>query len=375
MKIGLDIRTINEPKSGVGYYVTNLIREFQSIDATNEYFMISNNHSYESEFRSLGNFTNFKTWISNENHIIGDLWESFYLPHLLSNKNVDVFHGPAFMIPLRSVGFRTVVTIHDVVAFTRTETVPKKYALYMRILLNQVVRKVDKIIAPSISTKSDLIKYLNTPEEKIHVVYNAVSPQYSPAPPGHDQEEIKRKFGIRNKYILFAGNLEPRKNLTRLMEAFNMALPKLNEEYQLVICGKRGWLYQDILRTYEKFNLNNEIILTNYVTEQDLINLYQSADIFAFPTLYEGFGFPPLEAMGCGVPVITSNVSSLPEIVGDAAVLVNPLDTGEISEAIVTMAHSEALREELKKKGLKRSALFSWKDTARKTLDIYDSVF
>jgi len=154
------------------------------------------------------------------------------------------------------------------------------------------------------------------------------------------------------------------------MEAFNMALPKLKEEYQLVICGKRGWLYQDILRTYEKFNL-----LTNYVTEQDLINLYQSADIFAFPTLYEGFGFPPLEAMGCGVPVITSNVSSLPEIVGDAAVLVNPLDTGEISEAIVTMARSEALREELKKKGLKQSALFSWSDTARKTLDIYASVF
>ncbi|VAX18154.1 hypothetical protein MNBD_NITROSPINAE03-700 [hydrothermal vent metagenome] len=375
MKIGLDIRTINKPKSGVGYYVTNLIREFQSIDATNEYFMISNNHSYESEFRNLSNFTNFKTWISNENHIIGDLWESFYLPRLLLNKNVDVFHGPAFMIPLRSVGFRTVVTIHDVVAFTRTETVPKKYALYMRILLKQVVRKVDKIIAPSISTKNDLIKYLNTPEEKIHVVYNAVSPKYSPAAPGHDYGEIKRKFGIRNKYILFAGNLEPRKNLIRLMEAFNMALPKLSGEYQLVICGKRGWLYQDILRTYEKFNLNNEIILTNYVTEQDLINLYQSADIFAFPTLYEGFGFPPLEAMGCGVPVITSNVSSLPEIVGDAAVLVNPLDTGEISEALVTMASSEALREELKEKGLKRSALFSWKDTARKTLDIYASVF
>jgi len=375
LKIGLDIRTINKPKSGVGYYVTNLIKEFQSIDAINEYFMISNNSSYESEFKNLGNFTNFRTWISNENHIIGDLWESFYLPRLLSNKGVDVFHGPAFMIPLRSTGFRTVVTIHDVVAFTRPDTVPGKYALYMKLLLKQVVRKVDRIIAPSISTKIDLIEYLNAPEEKIDVIYEAASPMYCPAEPGYDREKIKRKFGIRNKYIFFAGNLEPRKNLIRLMEAFNRARPKLGEDYQLVICGKKGWLYKEILRTFERLKKSNDIILTSYVIEKDLLNLYRSSDIFAFPTLYEGFGFPPLEAMGCGVPVIASNVSSLPEIVGDAALLVNPLDTGEISEAILTMARSESLRNELINKGLKQSALFTWKDAAKKTLDIYSSVF
>jgi glycosyltransferase involved in cell wall biosynthesis len=268
-----------------------------------------------------------------------------------------------------------VVTIHDVVAFTRTETVPRKYALYMRLLLKQVVQKVDKIIAPSISTKNDLIECLNTPEEKIDVVYNAVSPHYAPASPDCDHEEIKRKFGIRNKYIFFAGNLEPRKNLIRLMEAFNMSRSKLGEDYQLVICGKKGWLYKDILQTYEKLKMDDDIILTNYVTEEDLLSLYQCADIFAFPTLYEGFGFPPLEAMGCGVPVIASNVSSLPEIVGDAALLVDPLDTAQISEAIVTMANSESLRKQLIEKGLKQSAKFSWEDTARKTLDVYASVF
>lgn len=374
MKIGVDIRTINKPKSGVGYYVTNLVREFQNIDTTNEYFMISNNNSYELEFKKLDNFVNFKTWVSNENHIVGDLWESFYLPRLLLNKGVDVFHGPAFMIPLRSTGFRTVVSIHDVVAFTRPETVPRKYALYMKLLLRQVVRKVDKIIAPSISTKNDLVKYLYTPEEKIHVIYDAVSPKYCPTAPGYDREEIKRKFGIRNKYIFFAGNLEPRKNLIRLMEAFSMIRSKLGEDYQLVICGKKGWLYKNILQTYERLRMNNDIVLTNYVGEKDLLNLYRSADIFAFPTLYEGFGFPPLEAMGCGVPVIASNVSSLPEIVGDAALMVDPLNTREISEAILTLTRSESLRNELKEKGLRQSARFSWEDTARKTLDVYASV-
>ena len=373
MKVAIDVRTINKPRSGVGHYVTNLIREFQKIDKENSYCLISNNGEFEAEFASRPNFENYRTWISNENHLVGDLWESFYLPGLLQRKGVSVFHGPAFMIPLRFSGFRTVVTIHDIVAFIKPETVPLKYALYMRFLIGLVVRKADRVITPSESTKQDLIDRLKVPEEKIEVVYEAVSDEFKPwSGPGR-AEQVKRKFGIRDRYMLFVGNLEPRKNLVRLMRAFERARDRLGGAYQLVISGKKGWLYKDILTTYEQVN-RGDVILTSYVSDKDLVDLYRSADMFVFPTLYEGFGLPVLEAMGCGAPVITSSVSSIPEIAGDAAVLVDPLDIGQISEAMVEVAFSEALRANLREKGLRQAAGFTWTKTAERTLEIYRSV-
>ena len=373
MKIAIDIRTINKPRSGVGYYVTNLIHEFQKIDKENSYCLISNNGVYESEFKNQPNFENYNTWISNENHVVGDLWESLFLPRLLKRRGADVFHGPAFMIPLRPAGLKTVVTIHDIVAFIKPETVPLKYALYMRMLIRMVVEKADKVITPSESTKKDLIERLGVPESKIDVVYEAVSPSFTPSNGATRPVDIRQRFGIRDKYMLFVGNLEPRKNLIRLLKAFEIAREKLGDTYQLVICGKKGWLYKDILHTYEAVN-KGDVILTNYVGDEDLINLYRSADMFVFPTLYEGFGLPVLEAMGCGAPVITSNISSLPEIAGEAAVLIDPLDVGQISDAMVKIAFSEDRRRELREKGLAQASRFSWTQTARRTLDVYRSV-
>lgn len=373
MRIAIDIRTINKPRSGVGYYVTNLIHEFQKIDHENSYCLISNNGAYESEFKTQPNFENHRTWISNENHVVGDLWESFFLPRLLKKKNVDVFHGPAFMIPLRFTDLKTVVTIHDIVAFIKPETVPLKYALYMRFLIKLVVDKADKVITPSESTKKDLIERLGVPEEKVEVVYEAVSRHFTPVNGFYGQVDVKKKYGIRDRYMLFVGNLEPRKNLIRLMKAFELARKKLGSDFQLVICGKKGWLYKDILQTYNEVN-KGDIILTNYVGDEDLVNLYRNADMFVFPTLYEGFGLPVLEAMGCGAPVVTSNVASLPEITGDAAVLIDPLDVWQISEAMVKVALSDSLRRDLRKKGIDQAAKFCWSKTATGTLDVYRSV-
>lgn len=376
MKIAIDIRTINKPRSGVGYYVTNLIGKLQEMDRENTYCLISNNGFYEQDIKKHSNFNNYKTFISNENHILGDLWENLYLPRLLEKQGVEVFHGPAFMIPLFKGRLKAVATIHDIVSFIMPDTIPLKYALYMKFLIKQVVRTADRIITVSESTKRDLMEWLHVPESKIQVVLQAVSEQFHPPSNGSavEADRIKKKFGIRGDYMLFVGNLEPRKNLIRLMEAFDMARDRLGGSYQLVICGKEGWLYRDILRTFDRLNRNGDIVLTHYVTETELLRLYQYSRMFVFPTLYEGFGLPVLEAMACGTPVLTSSVSSLPEIAGDAALLTDPYSVEQISDAIVRLALDEELRGTLREKGIARAKMFSWTTTAQQTLDVYRSV-
>ncbi len=371
MNIAMDIRTINKPKSGVGYYVSNLLEEIIRADNLNQYCLISNDGKLELK---LSNFNYYKTWISNENHIVGDLWENLLLPVFLRQKNIDVFHGPAFMIPMLTGNFRTVATIYDIVAYIHPETVPRKYALYMKVLIKMAAKRADKVITTSLSTKNDLVKRLNVPEKNIQVIYGAATKMFAPLDSEEQRTEIKRKFGIRDKYMFFVGNLEPRKNLVRLMEAFHHASQKLGEDYQLVICGKNGWLYKDIFKTYERLKGNQDIILTNYVGTQDLLSLYQAANMFVFPTLYEGFGLPPLEAMACGVPVITSNLSSLPEVVGEAAITINPFDVGEISDAMVRLASSETLRKSLIEDGLRQAKRFTWEKAAQETIEVYHSL-
>jgi len=374
LNIAIDVRTINKPRSGVGYYVTNLIKNLQDIDTKNHYCLISNNGEYENTFKAHPNFESHKTIISNENHFIGDLWENITLPLFLRKKGVDVFHGPAFMIPLLNGKIGAVVTIHDIVSFRMPSTIPKKYALYMQLLIRTVAKRANMVITVSEFNKRELMDCLNVPESKIKVVHHGVSPMFKPDNDAAKRELLKAKFGVRKNYMLFVSNLEPRKNLVRLMEAFDQARAKLNGEYQLVICGKKGWLYKEILKTYEKLRGQDDIIITNYVNEDDLLGLYQNADMFVFPTLYEGFGLPVLEAMASGAPVITSNVSSLPEIAGDAAELINPLNVEEISNAMLKLAASSDTRMEMRKKGFAQAAKFSWGETARRTLEVYNSI-
>jgi glycosyltransferase involved in cell wall biosynthesis len=374
VKIAIDIRTIDKPRSGVGYYVTNLVEQLMTIDDANRYCLISNDAGFDKGLTGAGNFRHCHTRISNENHLFGDIWENTVLPRSLEKMGIDIFHGPAFMIPLFKGDLRTVATIHDIVAFILPHTIPKKYSLYMKLLISQVVKRADRIISVSESTKADLVTWLGTPEDKIDVVPQGVSSRFVPASPDDDGQTIRKKYGIRGDYYLFVGNLEPRKNLIRIMQAFEAARDSLGRDIQLVVCGKKGWLYDDIIAAYHRIKRDSEIILTNYVDERDLLGLYQHARIFLFPTLYEGFGMPVLEAMAAGAPVVTSNVSSFPEICGDAALLVDPYDIGAIAGAILDVEDSAELRAELRERGLRRVQDYTWRATAEKTLDVYRSL-
>jgi glycosyltransferase involved in cell wall biosynthesis len=225
------------------------------------------------------------------------------------------------------------------------------------------------IISISHHTKYDMLKHFKIPEDKIKVIHLAANECYKPLKED-EIYKINEKYSLNHPYILYVGGLEPKKNIPTLLKAF-YKLKKHDVNHKLVITGEKRWNYKSIFETIDKLNLQKEVIFTGYIPDEDLPALYNAADLFVYPSLYEGFGLPPLEAMACGTPVITSNTSSLPEVVGDAGIMVNPYDIDELTNKMYKVLTNEGLTEELSKKGLERAKLFSWKKCAEETLNTY----
>lgn len=371
MNVAIDVRTVLPNRSGVGNYVLHLIQNLRQVDPEPFYYFLA----FKKNISSLGLLgleqNSMLTVFSHENHPLGDFWEHFILPLRLKKRGVDVFHGPASLIPFRKECFRVVVTIHDLVAFLFPETIPLKYGAYMRFLLRQAVKKANRIISVSYHTRQDLIDILKVPPEKISVIHEAPSPIFQP----YDKEEVRRRlkerYGITKKFIYHLGNIEPRKNLINLLEAFARVCRDLGPEYQLVVSGQKGWLIRSLSHFLKTYPVRDQIFFTGYVPVEDLPLFMNGAEIFVFPSLYEGFGLPVLEAMSCGTPVISSNRSSIPEIVGSAAVLIDPTDPTEIADRIVSLLKNDQERSRLSHRGLEQAARFSWTEVARKTLEVY----
>lgn len=374
MKVAIDVRTVLPNRSGVGNYVLHLIQNLTQVDPEPTYFFLAFKKNIPS-LELLGLDKNpLLTVFSHENHPLGDFWEHFILPVRLKKKKVDIFHGPASLIPFRKESYRVVVTIHDLVAFLFSETIPLKYGAYMRFLLRQAVKRANKIISVSYHTRQDLIDILKVPPEKITVIHEAPSPIFHP----HDKDQVrkilKERYGITKKFIYHLGNIEPRKNLINLLEAFSRVCRELGSEYQLVVSGQKGWLVRSLNHFLKTYPVRDQVFFTGYVPVEDLPLFMNGAEIFVFPSLYEGFGLPVLEAMSCGTPVISSNRSSIPEIVGSAAVLIDPTDPAEIADRIVSLLRDDQERRRLSLLGIDQAARFSWIDVARKTLEVYRSV-
>jgi glycosyltransferase involved in cell wall biosynthesis len=231
------------------------------------------------------------------------------------------------------------------------------------------------IIADSQNTKNDCIKYLGIPEEKIKVIYLAPDSIYQPINNKQEiREQVCKKYNIEFPFILYTGTLEKRKNIPILIKAF-YKLKKMGISHKLLIVGKKGWKYDDIFKTIKTLNLQKDIMFTGYVPKEDLVKFYNLADLFVYPSLYEGFGLPPLEAMACGCPVITSNTSSLPEVVKDAGIMFNPYCVDELVKIMYEVLIDESLRIELSRKGLERAKLFNWRKTAEETWKVYEGVY
>ena len=374
MKVAIDVRTILSNRSGVGNYVLHLIQNLKKVDPESIYYFLSlkKNLPFLGSFASEQN--HLLTVFSHESHPLGDFWEHFVLPVRLMKKGIDIFHGPASLIPFRKDHYRVVVTIHDLVAFLFPETIPLKYGAYMRYLLRHAVKRANKIISVSHHTRQDLIEILKVPSEKIIVIHEAPSPIFRPYDPMEVRTFLKERYGIQKKYIYHLGNIEPRKNLIVLLEAFTRVCRELGPEVQLVVSGQKGWLIRSLNQFLKNYPNRDQVFFTGYVPMEELPFFMNGAELFVFPSLYEGFGLPVLEAMSCGTPVISSNRSSIPEIIGSAGILIDPTDTRELADRIIFLLRNREERKRLSLLGKEQAARFSWEEAARKTLDVYRSV-
>ena len=264
----------------------------------------------------------------------------------------------------------SVVTIHDLMYYLYPGLCPNVLAhYYARFVFKAAARASKRIIADSEHTKRDIVKNLGAAPEKVAVIYCGVDEIYRPEKDGNKLKAIRDRYGIEREYILYVGNHGDNKNLLRLIHAYSML--KARKRYNLLIGGKIDPRRTRLYRAPEELGIADSVTFTGYLPDEDLPGLYTMASLFVFPSLYEGFGFPPLEAMACGTPVVCSNATSLPEVAGDAALMFNPLNADEMTERMDEALSDEALRAGLREKGLERASAFSWREAALKTLGVY----
>lgn len=372
MNIGIISNFMDEFSGGIGVYTYQIIKNLNEIDDENKYHLIH----YSKNDLDVYNHNN--EIIIPKNRFINGwgsfmFWRYFTLPLKLKNYSLDMVHDPYELGPFTfSQPFQKVITVHDLTPLIFPRLFKKMDVILHRLLLKKTIDRADKIITVSYHSKNDLINYLNVPEDKIEVIYNGKGESFKIL----SKEEIDgiiKKYQLPHEFILSVGGLHPIKNIPRLLHAYCLAL-KDGLKHDLVIVGVPMDRSHEIFQTLKVLGIEEKVIFTGPVSEKDLVALYNAADLFVYPCLYAGFGLPPLEAMACGTPVITSNNSSLPEVVGDAGLFINPYNIKEVAESINSLLSDEKTKKKLTKKGLKRSKLFKWSDTAIKTLEIYEEV-
>ncbi|MEA3459586.1 MAG: glycosyltransferase family 1 protein [Chloroflexota bacterium] len=363
MRIGIDARTVYYRKAGIGQYILRLIEGLAEVDSQNEYLVLQSRKDNDV-LAQKSNFKQASLWTPSHHRL-----EQLALPLEINPLGLDVLHSPDFIPPFRR-NCKSVITIHDLAFLLYPHFLTKESARYYG-QIDQAVIRTDHIIAVSEATKQDAVRLLGVPERKITVIHEAASPIYHPL----DKEEARRKvgerYGLSGDFILFVSTIEPRKNLLTLLRAYRQLLDDYKAEADLVVAGRKGWLFEEVFALAEKLRLTDRVHFLGRVPVDDLPYLYNAARLFVLPSFYEGFGLPPLEAMACGTPVVVSNVSALPEVVGDAGLLVDPENVSELAVAIWRVLTDEELRAELVEKGLKRAKCFSWKRAAQETLEIY----
>ncbi len=368
MRVAIDVRKLHD--FGVGTYVRNLVGELARLDHDTEYVLLCRRDDL-SLGSQLGD--NFRTVANSSGHY--SIGEQLSIPINVGRAAPSLFHTPHYVLPALTP-CRSIVTIHDCIHLVFPQYLSNRFAhASARALFWTAVHRASRILTVSEASKQDILRFFQIPDEKVTVIYNAIAEHFFEAPPSDQIAMVRERYQLGGRFVMYAGNVKPHKNLDRLIEAFALLRQDTkDDDLRLLISGSEISRYATLRRAVHRYNLHRHVRFLGYQSEKTLGALYRLADVFVFPSLYEGFGLPPLEAMASGTPVVVSNVSSLPEVVGDAGVLVNPYDAESIADGIRRVLDDGALSQDLSTRGLARARSFSWPTSVKRIRDIYHEV-
>ena len=370
MRIAIDATSVPRQRAGAGTYICNLVEALAQVDRENTYFVFAKRETFAGRSLERDGFQLVPVRFSSR--LARMLWEQAMLPLHLRRLGVDVLHSPHYTTPLASAGWRRVVTFHDVTFFLLPHRYPVLRRLYFQGASRAGARLADLAIAVSETVKGDLVRHLGLPAERVRAVPLAPGPGFQPLEDSARMEAVRDRYELPPRFILNVGTLEPGKNQATLVRAFHR-LKRQGLELGLVIAGQKGWMYENLFRLVDGLGLRDDVRFVGHLPEDDLAAVYNMADLFVFPSLYEGFGLPPLEAMACGLPVVASRAPALVEVLDGAALLVDALDASALAEASARALRDKRLRSRLRRQGLERASQFSWQRTARGTVAAYEA--
>ncbi len=372
MRIGVDYTAGVKQKAGIGRYTREIISHLARIDKDNSYtLLVPADAPVPSGLP--GNFRVSRLPLPERLATI--LWHRLRVPLWveLFTGPLDLFHSPDFVLPpVRAA--RAILTVHDLSFLRLPWCAEPSLQRYLSRAVRRSVGRADLILADSENTRRDVISLLGVEPERVEVLYAGVGERFRPASPA-EKAAVRAKYRLPDRFILSVGTIEPRKNYSQLIRAYALLFEDLGEAApHLVIAGQKGWLYEEVFSTLEETGLGERVLFAGYVADEDLPALYSAAEVLVFPSFYEGFGLPPLEAMACGTPVVASDAPCLPEVLGDAALFVSPRSPESIASAVRRLLRDEELRAMLREKGFRRAAEFTWDKAAARLKEIYASL-
>ena len=369
MRIAVDGSAIPRQMAGAGVYTYQLVRALAETADSHQLTVFARPGLFDELAAQQPRLQ--VVHIDQSSRVARLAWEQTRLPSLLRRHKIDLLHSPHHHTPLATRRPR-VVTFHDVTFLVLPDRYPTARRLYMATVTRASARVAGVIITPSQTVRRDVIDRLGVPEERVVTIPDAAGPQYIPVEDESILDRLRQQYQLPSRYILSIGSLEPGKNRGRLIQAY-AGLEGAGVDCPLVVAGRPAWRYEGDYEQVRRLGLQDQVRFLGYVPDGDLPALYSGATLLAFPSLYEGFGLPVLEAMSCGTPVVTANVAGTAEIAGDAALLVDPRNVGALAEAMGRLLSDDALRTDLRARGLERAKQFSWQRTARETLSVYES--
>lgn len=370
MRIALDCRSAFPGRGGIGRYAESLARALARLDGKHDYLILVTGRQTEQIVRD-----GRAKQITVQAAMIDQVWEQLQLPMVLEEHGVDLYHNPCFSLPVVKTTRWRVATVHDVVFRSHPDLVAPGLRDYLDHWSEHSLDAADAIITATEFSKQDIIGAYGTPGEKIHVIPHGVEERFRKQNSGGSAAGLRKKYKLPKRFVLYVGAIEAKKNIERLLEAFSLLVKDGDVgDRKLVLAGGQGGKGYDIDSAIGRNDLREHVIVTGYIDDKDMVGLMNLAGLFVYPSLHEGFGLPPLEAMACGTPTVVSDATCLPEVVGDGALVAPAEDAPGLAEQMAKGLKDKNLRRSLMRRGRRRSKEFTWERTAQRTLDLYESV-